>query len=433
MKTTRFRVRKIERIKQLQVSREAGTTTRYCVLFSFGLNYYCLSCVPYTITTSIPFHSCIRLSKKPFSTATARYFNSAVASTVPNRIIVIIMGKKSKANRKKAPVATSAATATVAAAAAAATPVATATAAVAMSEAAAAAAAITTSTTGDYLELDGFPDSTFFVKGKSFRKKGNHAKAQKIFLQGIENGCVPCLNTYTRNILYEGAPREILKARIFHKDNMFLHLALPLLLEGAIRGSAQAISALLDVYDHAICEEENVFGHYLTAAAPIFTYWKKHFLKNCDLGDDRSQLKQSYKGMKEDLGTECSLCGKHDSETVTLMKCEGCHLHFYCSKECQQKMWVEGQHAGACRQLGILQKYHKPFAKKIWENLVVHQMPPKDIPELQELRRQLGLSRPRADYQDLLEAANKQQLDQNELILPRNNGTVQIGSFPRPI
>ena len=341
------------------------------------------------------------------------------------------MGKKSKANRKKAPVATSAATAAAAVAAtpASATPVAPATAAVAI----AAAVATATTTTGDRSELDGFPESTFFVKGKSFRKKGNHAKAQKIILQGIENGCVPCLNTYTRNILYEGAPRENRKDSIFYKDNMFLHLALPLLLEGAIRGSAQAISALLNVYDRAICEEENV-GHYLTAAAAtIFTYWMKHFLKNCDRGDDRSQLKQSYKGMKENLGTECSVCGKHDSETVTLMKCEGCHLHFYCSKECQQKMWVDWQHAGVCRQLGILQKYHKPFAKKIWKDIVVHQMAPKDIPELQELRRQLGLSRPRADYQDLLEAANKQQLDQNELILPRKDGKVQFGSFPRLI
>ena len=96
-------------------------------------------------------------------------------------------------------------------------------------------------------------------------------------------------------------------------------------------------------------------------------------------------------------------------------------------------MWVDWQHAGVCRQLGILQKYHKPFAKKIWKDIVVHQMAPKDIPELQELRRQLGLSRPRADYQDLLEAANKQQLDQNELILPRKDGKVQFGSFPRLI
>ena len=34
-----------------------GDDDELCVLFSFGLNYYCLSCVPYTITISISFHS----------------------------------------------------------------------------------------------------------------------------------------------------------------------------------------------------------------------------------------------------------------------------------------------------------------------------------------------------------------------------------------
>ena len=96
-------------------------------------------------------------------------------------------------------------------------------------------------------------------------------------------------------------------------------------------------------------------------------------------------------------------------------------------------MWVEGQHAGACRQLGILNKYHKPFAKKIRRDLVEHRLAPQNIPELQELRQRLGLCRPQVDYQDLLEAAKTQQPDPAQFILPRKDGTVQIGSFPRPI
>ena len=96
-------------------------------------------------------------------------------------------------------------------------------------------------------------------------------------------------------------------------------------------------------------------------------------------------------------------------------------------------MWVEGQHAGVCRQLGILQKYHKPFAKKIWTDIAVHGIPPKDILELQDLRQRLGLSRPQADYQELLDAAKAGRLDPVQLLLPRKDGTVQIGSFPRPI
>ena len=96
-------------------------------------------------------------------------------------------------------------------------------------------------------------------------------------------------------------------------------------------------------------------------------------------------------------------------------------------------MWLEGQHAGVCRQLGILQKYHKPFAKKIRKDLTVHGIAPRDIPELQELRQRLGLCRPQVDYQDLLEAAKTQQPDPAQVILPHKDGTVQIGSFPRPI
>ena len=96
-------------------------------------------------------------------------------------------------------------------------------------------------------------------------------------------------------------------------------------------------------------------------------------------------------------------------------------------------MWQEGQHAGVCRHLGLLNKYHKPFAKKIWKDIVVHGIAPQDIPELQELRQRLGLSRPQEDYQDQLEEVQALRLDSAQLILPRKDGTVQIGSFPRPI
>ena len=145
------------------------------------------------------------------------------------------------------------------------------------------------------------------------------------------------------------------------------------------------------------------------------------------------QIAQNDKEMKKRLDAKCSVCGKEDSETVTLMKCDGCKFYYYCSKECQLKMWQEGQHAGVCRQLGVLRQYHKPFATKIRTDLAVDHIAPRDIPELQELRRRLGLSRPQADYQELLEAAQASRLESAQLILPRNDGTVQLGSFPRPI
>ena len=314
------------------------------------------------------------------------------------------MGKKSKANRKKAPIATAAVTAT------------------------AAAAVVATATETKRGE---FPKSTFCVKGESFYKKGNHAKAQKIYLQGIEHGCVPCLNEYTTTILLDGATVENRMVSDIFEDNRHLHLALPLSLEGAVRGDPESMSTLFEIYCKVQHEETDIcrFGH-TTPATPLLMYWNKFSLKNKNWDrEERTQQNESNEDLKKELGTQCSVCEKQDSEIVTLMKCDGCKFYYYCSKECQQKMWVEGKHAGVCRHLGLLKKYHKPFAKKIWKDIAVHCIPPQNIPELQELRQQLGLSRPQADYQDLLEA----RVDSAQFILPRKDGTVQIGSFPRPI
>ena len=317
------------------------------------------------------------------------------------------MGKKSKANRKKAPIATAAVTAT------------------------AAAAVVATATETKRGE---FPKSTFCVKGESFYKKGNHAKAQKIYLQGIEHGCVHCLSEYTTTILLDGATiKNTHKVKELVKNNMNLHLILPIALEGAIRGNPDGIFTLCGVYAQVQHEEKDIcrFGHS-HPATPLVIYWNKFGLKN--LGREGKTLtKEGNEEMKKCHGTMCSVCGKQDSETVTLMKCDGCKFYYYCSKECQKRMWQEGQHAGVCRHLGILQKYHKPFAKNIWKDIAVHGIPPQDIPELQELRQRLCLSRPQTDYQELLDAAQTGRLKSTQLILPRKDGTVQIGSFPRPI
>ena len=329
------------------------------------------------------------------------------------------MGKKAKTNRKKAPVATAAATV-------------------------AATAAATETEVGE------FPESTFLVKGESFFKKGNHAKAQKIFVQGLETGCVPCMHKHAMQILYDGTAIEnrmnilVGKATIenridmeYFEDNKHLHLVLPLFLEGAVRGNPDAIKGVCGLYKYGAVrhETEDVsrYVHRRHPAIPLILYWRKLGLKNAPKyyasKNQRTQAKKMIEEIKEHSGDECSVCKKQDSETVTLMKCDGCKFYFYCSKECQQKMWQEGQHAGVCRHLGLLQKYHKPFAKNIWKDIAVHGIAPQDIPELQELRHHLGLSRPQEDYQDRLDA----RIDSVQLILPRKDGTVQIGSFPRPI
>ena len=326
------------------------------------------------------------------------------------------MGKKSKANRQKAPAAAAAATTTT-------------------TTTTDAAVVTTTATIPAAASAAVFPESTFFIKAETFRRKGNLSKAKKIYLQGIENGCVRCLNEYTSKILNDGATIENKMVAELFTDNIHLHLVLPLLLEGAIRGNHDAMLQVCRAYSVVSYdyEEKNVsrVGHSLPAT-PLVLYWSKHVSKNFDR-EDRTQAKKKDKEEKERIGTECSVCEKEDSETVTLRKCDGCKFYYYCSKECQQKMWREGQHAGVCRHLGLLNKYHKPFAKKIWKDIVVHGIAPQDIPELQELRQRLGLSRPQEDYQDQLEEVQALRLDSAQLILPRKDGTVQIGSFPRPI
>jgi len=316
------------------------------------------------------------------------------------------MGKTSIANRKKAPVATLEATATAAVA-----------------------------------EYGTFPESTFSIKAETFRTKGNHSKTQKKIVQGIQHGCVRCMIVHAYEVLYAGATKIAEKDEHFH-NNKHLHLALPLFLEGFIRGNFFS-DDILDYeriyHEHAMSHDEEDHARFgdLNPARPLCLYWKKFSLKKDHKNDDwedRTQVKQDCKAVKKERSNHCAMCKKEeDPGTVTLRKCDGCHFYFYCNRKCQKKMWVEGQHAGVCRQLGILQKYHKPFAKKIWEDIVVHRKAPKDIPDLQELRRQLGLSRPLADYQDLLDAAKEGRLESADLILPRQDGTVQIGSFPGPI
>jgi len=285
-------------------------------------------------------------------------------------------------------------------------------------------------------EYENFPESRFFKKAERFWTRGNHSKANKKYLQGIEHGCVRCMSEYAWKVLYDGDPKD--PEKTWFEDNKHLHLALPLFLEGFIRGNPDDLGVFDAIHDeHERCHDEEDYSRFgdWHPAKPLCHYWKKHESKmENDDQEDRLQVKKDCKATKKRRSNHCAVCKKEDDpETVTLSKCDGCHFYFYCSKECQKKMWVDGQHAGVCLQLRILQKYHKPFAEKIWEDIAVRGIAPRDIPELQELRQRLGLSRPQADYQNLLDAAKAGHLHSTELILPRKDGTVQIGSFPRPI
>lgn len=84
---------------------------------------------------------------------------------------------------------------------------------------------------------------------------------------------------------------------------------------------------------------------------------------------------------------------------------------------------------GECRQLTILNKYHKPYENEFREAIKCGE-DPKTIFPLQVLREKLGLTRPRKDYVDLM---GKDSLDRYTLLIPRKDGTVLIGSTPEVI
>jgi hypothetical protein len=124
--------------------------------------------------------------------------------------------------------------------------------------------------------------------------------------------------------------------------------------------------------------------------------WTKYFENYTDEG-----LKEDRKSRKADDERRCINCFYEDSDTIMLKKCDRCNVYYYCSTDCQSKHWQTG-HAGECRLLEILKNYHRPFGKEIRDD-ITNITNPKDIPELQELRNQLGLSRPKSEYQDLLD------------------------------
>ena len=287
----------------------------------------------------------------------------------------------------------------------------------------------TTNTIDTVLE---FPKSDYCIKAMSFFDKGNRYKFKKLLLQGSAKGCINCLTGYATNLLYspddqlaindDYGPDFELKS-LNRKD---LHLAFSFCLEGAIRGNGDSIGLILAI--HVIIYPLEGESSYEMHA--IYQYWQKFYDKQ-GFGSDLDN-KMTRKSIKTDIGNICHGCDKEESDTVTLKKCGGCNFYYYCSADCQKKMWLNGGHAGECRQLAILKQYHRPHGKHIRDRLV-NGVDPKDIPELQELRRQLGLDRPKAEYEDLLQQVKSGRIEPCDLIVPNKDGTVQIGSFPRPM
>ena len=283
-----------------------------------------------------------------------------------------------------------------------------------------------------------FPKSNYYTKVEACIRKGNRFKTEKFLSQGSEKGCVHCLKKYAQMLMFGF---DTLKTDI---DYMYLcvvnpmhqktaPLAFPLLTECVIRGDVGS-SYLLNFLVTVMLDDAGSKSYYCTYNYYLMDmYWNKYYHKQGGV-DDR--LEKALRIMRKDdqasVKRYCTCCKKDESDTVTLKSCDGCNYYYYCSTECQKKCWLDG-HAGECRQLAILKQYHRPYGKLIRDSLI-NGVDSQDIPELQSLRSKLGLDKPKAEYEDLLEQAKSGRIEPFELLFPNNkDGTVKVGSFPYPM
>ena len=89
-------------------------------------------------------------------------------------------------------------------------------------------------------------------------------------------------------------------------------------------------------------------------------------------------------------------------------------------------------HKNTCRHVTILKMYYSPFAGKI-HNDVIKGVHPKDIAELQELRKRLGLDCLKNISSNCIKSVDSGKLKPIATLLPNIDGTVKIGLFPSPI
>jgi hypothetical protein len=165
-----------------------------------------------------------------------------------------------------------------------------------------------------------------------------------------------------------------------------MHLAPPWLLEGAIRGSYTSQMLLTNVYQKAKPEPPQA----------LMAYWLKMNSKFNNYNEYK--FDSSYlKNFKNKIGRFCIICSKTDTKTLSLQQCKGCSFYCYCGETCQMTHWEEHNHRGECKQLNILNKYHKPYAKEKRDAAINGET----HPALDKLRYKLGLSRPVKEYNEL--------------------------------
>jgi hypothetical protein len=226
-------------------------------------------------------------------------------------------------------------------------------------------------------------------------------------------------------LLKEGATEDGCIFCMFHMGKMTTntpdgkcmqtHMALPWFLEGAIRGSVRCILTMM----------EECYNNRGKKTDALLDYWGKITKRNKlpNLGLNK---------LKNHLGRKCVICSKPDTKTLTLQQCIGCSFYCYCSEGCQTIHWKEHKHRNECKQVRILNKYHKPYFNEIRDAVIRGD---KEIPSLEKLRYKLGLTRPQEEYDEfkfygLKPTRNGNPIDPDDYLVGREDGTLWVGSVP---
>jgi hypothetical protein len=235
-----------------------------------------------------------------------------------------------------------------------------------------------TNTHGDGDPDKMFPISDCYVRGRTVanNSSGNNRNEVIVLLRqgAIKYGCIHSMQKLGELIARAGEAGG---------DFRFNHMAHPWLLEGAIRGSYTSILKLMrHIYDKARPHSTAALNEY---------WWKTHdTIYKWDNGTSSGGLGAGT--LRRDVVEKyCAICVTEDSGTLTLQQCRGCSMYCYCSKECQTVHWEEYCHRNECKQLKILNKYHKPYAREIRDAVIRGET---DIYPLEKLRYKLGLTRP---------------------------------------
>ena len=252
------------------------------------------------------------------------------------------------------------------------------------------------------LALDNqLPRSDAYVQARADAANNSAGEEFELFKRGAtEDGCV-----------------HSMQCMGFMLMDAYMCLALPWFLEGAIRGSFRSTVRLMQKFYLPNRKADALQGYW-------WTITKKYYSGSGLL--DEIQF-ENLKGLVE---RECIICSKTDTKTLTLKQCEGCSVYCYCGEECQTIHWKERKHRNECKQVHILNKYHKPYAKEIRDAVIRGD---KEIPSLEKLRYKLGLTRPRKEYIEFHEPTsthNGKIINPDDYVVAREDGTVWVGSTP---